>query len=205
MSHVSGVLSRRALLGAGLVLPLAPRLAMAQPRGLAFAVFRNDAKIGEHHVAFAGEADALTATTEAEMVVRLGPVPIFKYRHHAIETVRGGAFASLETHTTSNGKLEHVTAEKTAGGGVDVDGPAGRLMLAANVSPLNHWNLRSFPGPFFNPETGKQMKLTVSRAGPNRWALRGEVEMDDVYDEAGQWLAAKARGSDGSAVEYRRL
>jgi hypothetical protein len=204
MSHLSEALSRRAVLGAGLVLPLVPRLAMAQPRALAFAVFRNEAKIGEHHIAFAGEADAMTAMTEAEMVVKLGPVPIFKYRHHAIETVRGGAFASLETRTTSNGKLEHVTAEKTAGG-VDVDCPAGKLMLAANVSPLNHWNLKSFPGPFFNPETGKQMKLTVSRAGPNRWALRGEVEMDDVYDEAGQWIAARARGTDGSTVEYRRL
>jgi hypothetical protein len=204
MPHPTLTLSRRAALGAGLILPLLPRLALAAPRPLAFGVFRNNAKIGEHHVVFASEGEAVTATTEAEMVVKLGPVPIFKYRHHALETVRSGAFASLETRTTSNGKLEHVTAEKTAGG-VDVDGPSGKLTLAANMSPLNHWNLKSFPGPFFNPETGKPMKLQVSRAGPNHWALRGEVEMDDVYDEAGQWIAAKAKGSDGSTVEYRRL
>jgi len=204
MPHPITALPRRALLGAALILPLAPRLAVAAPRTLAFAVFRNDARIGEHHVAFAGDGEAVTATTDAEMVVRLGPVPIFKYRHHALETVRAGAFSSLETRTTTNGKLEHVVAERTAGG-VDVDGPSGKLVLSGNVSPLNHWNQKSFPGPFFNPETGKPMRLQVSRAGPSRWAIRGEVEMEDVYDEAGQWIGAKAKGTDGSTIEYRRI
>jgi len=197
-------LPRRALLTAGLALPLLPRLALAGPRGLAFAVFRNDAKIGEHHITFAGDGEAITATTEAEMTVKIGPVPVFKYRHHAVEAMRAGAFSTLETRTTSNGKQEHVVAERTAGG-VDVDCPAGKLVLASNVSPLNHWNQKSFPGPFFNPETGKPMKLQVSRAGAGHWVLRGEAEMDDFYDEAGQWMAAKAKGTDGSAIEYRRI
>jgi hypothetical protein len=204
MPHPTKALPRRALLTAGLILPFAPCLALAAPRSLTFAVFRNDARIGEHRVVFAGDGEAVTATTEAEMTVKLGPVPIFKYRHHAVETVRAGAFSNLETRTTTNGKLEHVVAERTAAG-VDVDGPSGKLVLAANVSPLNHWNQKSFPGPFFNPETGKPMRLQVSRAGPGRWAIRGEVEMDDVYDEAGQWMAAKAKGTDGSTIEYRRI
>ena len=204
MPHTMVALPRRTLLGCGLLLPFLPGLALAAPRDLAFAVFRNDAKIGEHHVVFAGEGEALTATTEAEMVVRLGPVPVFKYRHHAVEAVRSGAFANLETRTTANGKLEHVVAERTAGG-VDVDCPAGRLTLAANVSPMNHWNLKAFPGPFFNPETGKLMRVSVTRAGPGRWAIRGEVEMDDVYDDQGAWLAARAKATDGSTVEYRRI
>jgi hypothetical protein len=204
MPHPTSALPRRALLGAGLILPFAPRLALAAPRSLAFAVFRNNAQIGEHRIAFAGDGDAVTATTEADMLVKLGPVPVFKYRHHAVETVRGAAFTTLETRTVSNGKQEHVVAERTAGG-VAVDGTGGKLTLAANVSPLNHWNEKSFPGPFFNPQTGKQMKLTVSRSGPNRWTLRGEVDMDDVYDETGAWLSARAKGTDGSAVEYRRI
>jgi len=203
MPHPTTI-ARRTLITGGLVLPLIPRLALAAPRGLTFAVFRNDARIGEHHIAFAGDGEAVTATTEAEMTVKLGPVPVFKYRHHAVETVRAGVFASLETRTTSNGKLEHVVAERTAGG-VDVDGPAGKAVLAANMSPLNHWNQKSFPGPFFNPETGKPMKVQVSRAGPGHWSLRGEVEMDDVYDDAGAWLSAKAKGTDGSTIEYRRI
>ena len=204
MAHAQLTLPRRALLTGVLALPLAPRLALAAPRGLTFAVLRNNSKIGEHHVAFADAADGVTATTDAEMIVKIGPVPVFKYHHHAVETVRAGVMANLETSTVSNGKQEHVVAERTPGG-VAVDCPAGRMTLAANISPLNHWNEKSFPGPFFNPETGKPMKLAVSRAGPGRWLLRGDVDMEDFYDEAGVWLGAKAKGTDGSAVEYRRI
>ena len=204
MSGSQTVFSRRAVLAGGLILPLAPSLAMAAPKGLTFAVFRNGAKIGEHHVGFAGDGDSFSATTEADMTVKLGPVPVFRYRHHAVETVRGGAFASLETSSTSNGKQEHVTAEKTAAG-VSVDCPSGKAMLPASAGPLNHWNPRNFAGPLFNPETGRLMKLAVAKAGAGHWTLRGEIEMDDFYDDAGAWLAAKAKGTDGSAIEYRRI
>jgi hypothetical protein len=204
----SHALSRRAVLvqglAGGLILPLAPGLAMAAPRNLTFAVFRNNARIGEHHIAFVGDGDSFSATTEADMTVKLGPVPVFKYRHHAVETLRGGAFASLETSSTSNGKQEHVTAEKTAAG-VSVDCPSGKAMLPASAGPLNHWNARNFAGPLFNPETGKLMKVAVAKAGAGHWTLRGEVEMDDFYDDAGNWSGAKAKGTDGSTIEYRRI
>ena len=52
------MLSRRAVLARGLLLPLAPRLAFAAgpvPKNLSFAVFRNDSQIGEHHITFAGD------------------------------------------------------------------------------------------------------------------------------------------------------
>jgi hypothetical protein len=73
------------------------------------------------------------------------------------------------------------------------------------MSPMNHWNQKAFPGPFFNPETGKPMRVQVARAGAGHWTIRGEAEMDDYYDEAGQWLAIRAKGTDGSAIEYRRI
>ena len=95
--------SRRAVLAGGLILPLAPRLAMAAPKGLTFAVFRNGSKIGEPHEAFSGEGAPLTATTAALMTVKIGPVPVFRYHHHALEKRIDGVFASLETTTTTIG------------------------------------------------------------------------------------------------------
>ena len=61
MSQPPFALDRRALMAGGLVLPLLPSLAAAAPKALTFAVYRNGTKIGEHHVAFAGDAAALTA------------------------------------------------------------------------------------------------------------------------------------------------
>lgn len=195
--------SRRAVLAGGLILPLAPSFALAAPRNLTFAVFRNGAHIGEHHINFVGDGDAVTATTEATMTVKLGPVPVFKYRHQAVERRSGAAFARLETSTVTNGKAEHVVAEKT-GGGISVECPSGKVLLAADANPMTHWNPRIFEGPLFNPQTGKMLKVRTARAGAGHWTIRGEVEMDDVYDDAG-WLSAKAKADDGSTVEYRRI
>ncbi|MBS0334128.1 MAG: hypothetical protein JSS35_15270 [Proteobacteria bacterium] len=184
---------------------MARRLALgATPKNLSFAVFRNNSHIGEHHIAFAGDAGSITATTDAVMTVKIGPVPVFKYHHHAVETRRDGLFATLQTATTTNGKAEHVEAERTDGA-VRVDTAAGKATFAANVNPLTHWNPKIFEAPVFNPQTGKLLKVRATRDGPNRWILHGEVEMENTYDDAGAWAAAKARADDGSTIEYRRV
>ena len=205
MPHADAVLSRRLILTGGLLLPLAPSLVRAAaPRNVTFAVFRNGSRIGEHHISYSGDGASVTATTEAVMTVKLGPVPVFKYHHHAVETRKDGQFASLETATTTNGKAERVVAERAAGG-ISVDCPTGKAVLAANVNPMTHWNPKIFEGPVFNPQTGKMLKVKTSRDGANRWIIHGEVEMEDTYDEAGAWMAAKAKADDGSTIEYRRV
>ena len=201
---MSGLLTRRAALAGGLILPLAPGLAMAAPKALNFAVFRNGAHIGEQHMSFAGDGGNIAVTTDVVMLVKVGPVPLFKYRHQAVEKRVGGAFASLETSTVTNGKNEHVVAEKTAAG-ISVQCPSGKAMLAADANPMTHWNPQIFSGPLFNPQTGKMLKVKATRVTPGHVTVRGEVDMDDFYDDAGTWLAAKAKGDDGSAIEYRRI
>ncbi|HEX2817906.1 MAG TPA: DUF6134 family protein, partial [Phenylobacterium sp.] len=172
---------------------------------LTFAVFRNGSKIGEHHVVFSGEGGTLTASTDATMTVKIGPVPVFKYHHRALERRNDGMFASLETTTTTNGKDEHVTAERT-GGGIRVDCTYGKATLAADANPMTHWNPQIFGGtPLFNPQTGKMLKVKTARVAPNHVTIRGEAEIDDFYDEAGAWQALTGKLDDGSKVEYRRV
>jgi hypothetical protein len=197
--------SRRGILAAGLILPLAPGLALAAPRSLTFAVFRNGTKIGEHHVGFSGEGPTLVATTDATMTVKIGPVPVFKYHHRALEKRNDGLFASLETSTVTNGKDEHVTAERT-GGGVRVDCTYGRTTLSGDSNPMTHWNPQIFGGPpLFNPQTGKILKVKTAKLTPGHVTIRGEAEIDDYYDEAGAWQSLTGKLDDGSKVEYRRI
>jgi len=205
MTGLSAAPSRRLVLAGGLLLPLAPHFARAAPRSLTFAVFRNGSKIGEHHVAFSGEGPALTATTDAVMTVKIGPVPVFRYHHHALEHRNDGVFASLETSTTTNGKAEHVLAER-AGGGIRVDCSYGKAMLSGDANPMNHWNQQIFSGgPLFNPQTGKLLKVRATKVGPGHVSIRGEAEIDDFYDEAGTWQSLSGKLDDGSNVEYRRV
>lgn len=199
------VLSRRAILAGGLVLPLVPGLVRAAPRNLTFAVYRNGAKIGEHYINFTGDGPTLTATTDAVMTVKIGPVPVYKYHHHAVEHRTDGAFASLETSTNSNGKAEHVEAERT-GAGVRIDCSYGKATLAADANPMTHWNPQVFGGPpLFNPQTGKILKVRTAKLTPGHVTIRGEAEIDDFYDEAGAWQSLTGKLDDGSHMEYRRV
>ena len=204
MVETPGALARRTVLAGGLLLPLLPGLAAAAPRSLAFAVFRNGTRIGEHRVSFTGDGAALTAATDAVMTVRLGPVPVFRYHHKAVETRNDSAFVTLETSTVTNGRTEHVVAERI-GAGVRIDGPSGRVTLGADVNPLTHWNPQVLAGPLFNPQTGRMMKVRTTRVSPTHWTIRGEAEIDDLYDATGAWQALKGKLTDGSMVEYRRI
>jgi hypothetical protein len=204
MIEPSHPMSRRVVLGAGLLL-LAPELArgaLPPARRLAFAISRNGAHIGEHLMTFAGDAGAPVVTTEVSMVVRLGPVPVYRYRHHATERWSAGRFQSLETATDSNGKPQTVSAHR-GDGGLVIESAKGRVVGPANAVPFTHWNSDAFADPLFNPQEGKMLKVQVSKAGAGHWAVRGEAEIDDYYDADGVWRALKGRLKDGSAIEYR--
>lgn len=199
------LISRRGLVAAGLALIAAPAWAAERSgRRLTFAVFRNDAKVGEHHMVFAGDGTSQVATSEVEMVVKLGPIVAYRYRHHAVERWAGGRFASLETATDANGRKQRVNARRGEGG-VILETGRGRVLGPADAAPLTHWNTAAFSRPLFNPQEGKMLKVTATRTGPRQWSVRGEAEIDDFYDDAGVWSSLRGRLKDGSTMEYRRL
>lgn len=212
-------LTRRSLLGAGLL--LVPATSLAAPvlppgRRLNFRVLRNGTPVGEHHMSFMDDGDSVTITTEAKFTVKVGPITAFRYSHNATERWSGGQFSSLESRTNTNGKMETATARRTAAG-VALTGRKGRALAPASAHPLTHWNMAAFGNPLFNPQEGKLVKVSSASRGietiklasgrsvnASRYAVRGEVEIDDWYDENGAWVALKGKLNDGSLVEYRR-
>jgi len=212
-------LNRRGMLtGLGLMVP-ASALAQSAPRSaLHFEVWRNGQKIGWHKVSFHDDDGQLTASITAEFVVKLGPVPLLRYRHDATETWRGGRFAALETRSVTNGKVEQVSATRSRDG-VAISTAAGRnVRAAANACPLTHWNPASLSGPLFNPQTGLLLaRESVSRANDTlqmadgktvnatRYQLRGDADIADWYDPEEAWIALRGKAVDGSSVEYRRV
>ena len=137
------------------------------------------------------------------MVVRLGPVPIYRYRHHAVERWTGGRLASLDTTTNANGKAQTVTA-RPGEGGLVIETGKGRIVGPADAAPLTHWNTAAFAGPLFNPQEGKMLKVRTARAEAGHWTIRGEAEIDDFYDPDGVWSGLRGKLKDGSTMEYRR-
>jgi hypothetical protein len=206
--------TRRAVLGVAAALAATPALAVPPPGGrLRFSVFRNDARVGDHQLSFVRDGSVLKVTTDVTMSLRLGPVPVFRYAHHAVETWRDGRFERLETSTATNGRRELVRAARD-GAGLRIETAHGVATAPAGAAPLTHWNSAALSGPLFNPQTGKLLKVGVSRhAGERlpgsaepatRWALRGDAEIDDWYDADGVWAALRGRLPDRSTMAYRR-
>lgn len=197
------MLPRRALLAAPALLLPTSALAAPPPR-LAFAVFRNGTKVGEHQMTFSGGEADLTVRTEVNMTVRVGPVPVYRYKHSAVERWTGGRFQSVETTTNGNGKV-YKAGGRAAAGAVQLFGPNGNVRAPAEAVPLSHWNQASFGKPMFNQQEGKLLKITATRVKPGHWRIRGEAEIDDFYDANGDWLALQGKLEDGSRLEYKRV
>ncbi len=212
-------LDRRTLITGALALSACPLAALAAPPAggrLRFIVSRNGKDVGEHLMSFAVSGDTVSVTTDASLRIKLGPVPVFRYTHHAEEKWKAGRIETLSTRTNSNGKLETVQASRTANG-VAVQSNKGRIMAPAAANPLSHWNSAILDGPLFNPQTGKMLQLTAARKGreqvalasgakvaASRWSLTGETMIDDWYDSAGVWVALRGLLEDKSTMEYRR-
>ncbi len=213
-------LDRRTVLASGLCL-LAPARLLAQTaaphRPLAFEIWRQGHRIGLHTVSFQGDGQDFTVATDAELVVKIGPVPVFHYHHHASEVWRGGRFAQLESRTNSNGSQVHVSAVRSADG-VTVNTSTGQVVHGpANACPLTHWNAAVLGGPVINPENGQLPRERVVRTrgdtvvladgrkvSATRYAVTGDADLTDWYDGEGVWTALKAKVKDGSLIDYRR-
>lgn len=198
------LIARRELILGGAWLMMAPGAALAAPPRLAFQVFRNGTKVGEHVVVFSGDDNARTATTNVAMTVKVGPVPVYKYKHQAVEKWVDGKWVSVDTTTDGNGKITKASA-RAMGSYVQINGPAGAVRGPANALPLSHWNQGNFGKPLFNQQEGKMLKVTCTQVGPGHWAVRGDAEIDDFYDAQGNWMALKGKLEDGSRMEYRRV
>jgi hypothetical protein len=216
----SGHPSRRALVAGGsaaLVLS-GVGAAAAATRRLSFLVLRNGDKIGEQIMSFEEAGGELTARTSVELTVKLGPVPVFRYRHEATERWTQDRFASLQTETNANGKLIRVSAERD-GDRIQIAPAAGAPLTAPpQTLPFTHWNRRISAAPVFNPQDGKLLRETAVGPTPglvrladgssvpaSKFVFRGDASIEDWYDEAGLWTGLVGRLNDGSTVEYRKL
>lgn len=212
------LMNRRFALAAGFGALLVPSAQAATPAGgrLVFTVLRNGDKVGEHAMSFSQAGGLVTVSTDVEIRVKLGPVPVFRYTHTAREQWRQDAFQRLTTTTNSNGKVEKVEAGRS-GAAVSIEGPAGAISAPADAAPLTHWNRKALDQPLFNPQLGKLLTVRVSRGGresvqnaagraiaAERWSIRGDAEIDNWYDSQGVWTGLRGRLEDGSTMLYRR-
>lgn len=229
MGWAYDLIGRRAFLiggvGAGLAIPmLAPSAARAAPGGVpangqvAFKVYRKGSHIGEHDLRFEQDGDLLTVTGNVRILVRVGPVPVYRYSHRCTERWRGDRFVSMDSATQSNVSKHVVSASRAVDGVRVTPSGAAPYVLPGNAAPLTHWNKSIYGNALFNPDDGKILRINLAgRAEDNcrqddgssvratRYTLTGDSNMDDYYDAADVWAGLHTKVEDGSFVDYRRV
>jgi hypothetical protein len=212
------MIARRRFVAGGAALALTAGPALALPPEVRFEVMRNGSRIGQQSVTFQQQDGLLQANTTAEIIVRLGPIVLFRYNHSVRETWRDGQFEGLDSTTNDDGKPFKVHAERGAAGITVEASTIPRAVLPPETIPLTHWNILCMERPLFNPQDGTRIESRVIPHGEDmvalangamvratHYSLAGKVALDDWYDDAKVWAALHSVGTDGSKIEYRRL
>jgi hypothetical protein len=191
---------------------------ISQPTSMGFAVLRNGSRIGTHRIDFREADGVVTATIAVEIVVRFGPITLFRYGHNAREIWRDGQFESLVSETNDDGKPIRAKIARTAEGVVVEVQSKQRVVMAAETIPLTHWNIQCMDRPLVNPQDGTPIMSQVVQRGEEsvpmpdgkmvtarHYSLVGKVAIDDWYDGSSVWVALRTKAVDGSMIDYRRV
>ena len=204
------MIGRRGLL-LGLAAPGAVLAAPPPGNRLAFRVARNGSSIGSHVLEFTPVAQGLEISIAVDILVKFGPITLYRYRLRGHESWRNNQVVQAEAQTDDDGTAAFMRARRDSAG-LWVEGSHGARYLApANALPATHWNPAELDGPWINPQDGKLLRPEVTRFGAEalaggrtarRYALSGEVRMELWYSEARIWSALRAPGKDGSVITY---
>lgn len=174
--------------------------AAASTRELQFDVYFDDRRIGDHRFLVEADGDALRVRSEARFEYRLLFVPLYRYRHDAVEHWRNGCLEHLESETDDNGRRVAVD------GLPDVD--------SACPGSFAYWDVaRLQRDALINAQTGEPVAARLVPDGEDRLdgqaVRRYRLELADMPDIAlwyaaddGAWLALETRRDNGT-LRYR--
>lgn len=195
----------------------APAKLPVPPSGrIGFRMIRKGDVIGSHTLDFTGTGDTLVVSVAIDILVKLGPIPVYRYKHRATETWRAGAFSGIESVTDRDGTPHRMRAETTAAGLVVEGSGAPRYTAPPNVYATTYWNKVMLQPQVINSEDGRLFdvspkalaeEVVPAAAGTLRarhYKLDGDLPLDLWYDAAEQW-AHLVFTKDGSTVSYEKL
>ena len=176
------------------------KLPVPPSRQLAFAVFRNGARIGTQRLRFVETGDKLRIENVVHLQVKILDVVAFNYQATIIEHWTHGMFASAQSDINSNGTLHRVVVERHATG-VAISGNKIKSYNApANALPLTYWNKAGLHAPMINMQTGHTDHPTITDLGwfalpelpsgtirARAYKLSGALHLTIYYDQQNRW------------------
>lgn len=180
-----------------------------------YDILRDGDLVGTHRIGFTRQGEALRVESETDIAVDFLFMNAYAFEYRAISLWQDGRLLRLNAATDDDGE-KSIIAASLANEGLRLDGPAGTAMIDPTLPVSEHWS-RSFieGGQQLNTITGAVNAIEVEPLGDafislaggtiraDRFQIRGDIELETWYDDAGRWLGMRFAARDASIIEYR--
>ncbi|MEX0643699.1 MAG: DUF6134 family protein [Parvularculaceae bacterium] len=198
----------------GAICALAASLSSAAAADIdaAFDIIRKGERVGYHVVQARETADGLVVETRVELKVKFGPLPLYRYRHVAVEHWRDGELQWISSKTNDNGERAYLEARRE-NGVLIVDGAAYQGPAPMDTMPASYWNRSVVSATtVLNTQDGELIAVETSRLGATAAPFGGEGEQFrvvgtvalDVWYDGENWIGFDCL-VDGEELTYRRV
>ena len=178
----------------------------------AFDIMRNGERVGYHVVQARETPEGLAVETRIEIKVKFGPLPLYRYRHVAIELWRDGEVQWISSRTNDNGERAFLEARRE-NGVLIVDGAAFQGPAPTEAMPASYWNRAVVSArTVLNTQNGEIINVETSALGAGAAPYGGEGEHYqvvgtvalDVWYDGDDWIGFDCV-VDGEELTYRRV
>jgi hypothetical protein len=198
-------MKRRDLLIAGGVFAIAPVLGpgIARADGTAmreFRILRGGSDIGRHRLAARRTGERFEIDIDIDIAVTFLGITAYRYELSNREVWDERRILRVASQVNDDGDRSHSKIER-AGAALEVDGSgfSGEAPLEAVTTS---YYARPFieRQPWISTQSGKVLDISIAREGEGAVQVRGELETELVYDDAGEWVGCRfdAQGEPGT-------
>jgi hypothetical protein len=183
-----------------------------------FQVTRDGKSIGTQTVTLAQDGDMLTVTTESAIAVKMLGIVVYRLHQVLTDTYRDGQLVAVAAETKDpNG----IRAGKVARDGnrwtgklgkqsrdFECDCPSSSTMphrdglKGTSMIEASEVQLRAVT---IEDKGAEMLDLPEGRVETRHFAVKGDIEREVWYDPAGNLVAARQKGSDGSDIRQYLL
>jgi hypothetical protein len=183
-----------------------------------FEVTRDGKPIGTQTVTLAQDGDKVTVTTESRIAVKMLGIVVYRMHQVLTETYRGARLVEVAAETKDPDGFRKGTITRDSG-----DRWTGRIgkdsvKFDCDCETSTMWQLANFKGPTMieasqlrtravtiEDKGSETLDLPEGRVQTRHFAVTGEVEREVWFDPAGNLVAARQIGSDGSDIRQYLL
>ena len=206
----------RTLMLACLVVGALPA-AHAGMQAWSFRVLLDGREIGQHRFILQGTAAQREVRSTAQFDVKVLLVPLYRYRHEAVEQWVGNCLQSLTSRTETNGEREEMRAA-ARGDGLVVEAAGASREHAGCVMSFAYWDPQILAARhLLNSQTGELVPVNVTSHGDEMLTVLGQPESArhyrisgsrlqiDLWYAGNQWVALESIAQGGRRLRYERM